>query len=169
MLKKTLHLNNVLTCSNIFYFCTGFYRKSHPWLTCGVIGNTSDFGSEEFRFEPWQVNKKSSLMRSGYSGNLFRFAPWKMRSTPFNAENLFQKLSCGVIGNTSDSGSEEFRFEPWQDNTRKPRKRFFCFCPFMPYLKLPFLSIWYGPDLFRFSNSNACTAWTAVKLFGYSS
>ena len=26
------------------------------------------------------------------------------------------KLSCGVIGNTSDSGSEESRFEPWQDN-----------------------------------------------------
>ena len=26
------------------------------------------------------------------------------------------KLSRGVIGNTSDSGSEESRFEPWLDN-----------------------------------------------------
>ncbi len=26
------------------------------------------------------------------------------------------KLSDGVIGNTSDSGSEESRFEPWSDN-----------------------------------------------------
>ena len=25
-------------------------------------------------------------------------------------------MSCGVTGNTSDSGSEESRFEPWQDN-----------------------------------------------------
>jgi hypothetical protein len=27
-------------------------------LTRGVIGNTSDFGSEESRFEPWRVNIK---------------------------------------------------------------------------------------------------------------
>jgi hypothetical protein len=33
------------------------------------------------------------------------------------------KLSDGVIGNTSDSGSEESRFEPWSDNKKKP-----CFC-----------------------------------------
>ena len=26
-------------------------------LSLGVIGNTSDFGSEEFRFEPWGDNK----------------------------------------------------------------------------------------------------------------
>ncbi len=26
------------------------------------------------------------------------------------------KLSDGVTGNTSDSGSEESRFEPWSDN-----------------------------------------------------
>ena len=26
------------------------------------------------------------------------------------------KLSCGVIGNTSDFGSEDSRFEPWRDN-----------------------------------------------------
>lgn len=30
-----------------------------------------------------------------------------------------EKLSCGVIGNTSDSGSEESRFEPWSDNLKK--------------------------------------------------
>ena len=28
-----------------------------PELTDGVIGNTSDFGSEESRFETWSVNK----------------------------------------------------------------------------------------------------------------
>ena len=28
-------------------------------MTHGVIGNTSDFGSEESRFETWWVNKKS--------------------------------------------------------------------------------------------------------------
>ena len=27
-------------------------------------------------------------------------------------------MSCGVIGNTSDSGSEESRFETWQDNKK---------------------------------------------------
>ena len=30
--------------------------SSKSKLTCGVIGNTSDFGSEESKFEPWQVN-----------------------------------------------------------------------------------------------------------------
>ena len=29
-------------------------------------------------------------------------------------------MSDGVIGNTSDSGSEESRFEPWSDNNTKP-------------------------------------------------
>ena len=28
-------------------------------------------------------------------------------------------MSDGVIGNTSDSGSEESRFEPWSDNLKK--------------------------------------------------
>ena len=39
------------------------------------------------------------------------------------------KLSDGVTGNTSDSGSEESRFEPWSDNKIKnPAKAgFFCF------------------------------------------
>ena len=43
------------------------------------------------------------------------------------------KLSCGVIGNTSDSGSEEFRFETLQDNLIikrlfvKPGRCFFVF------------------------------------------
>ncbi len=33
-------------------------------LTCGVTGNTSDSGSEESRFEPWQVNQKQFQMNS---------------------------------------------------------------------------------------------------------
>ena len=31
---------------------------------------------------------------------------------------IASKLSCGVIGNTSDSGSEEREFEPLQDNQK---------------------------------------------------
>lgn len=30
----------------------------------GVTGNTSDFGSEESRFEPWSGNKKSGNIRT---------------------------------------------------------------------------------------------------------
>ena len=30
-------------------------------MTRGVIGNTSDFGSEESRFEPWRVNKNPAF------------------------------------------------------------------------------------------------------------
>jgi hypothetical protein len=37
------------------YICTRF---SQPQLTRGVIGNTSDFGSEESKFEPWRVNSQ---------------------------------------------------------------------------------------------------------------
>ncbi len=36
------------------------------------------------------------------------------------------KLSCGVIGNTSDSGSEESRFDPWQDNLENSPLQSFC-------------------------------------------
>ena len=39
------------------YFCTVFRKKANKVLTRGVIGNTSDFGSEESRFEPWRVNQ----------------------------------------------------------------------------------------------------------------
>ena len=31
-------------------------KKIKSKLTCGVIGNTDDFGSSESKFEPWQVN-----------------------------------------------------------------------------------------------------------------
>lgn len=33
-------------------------QKPVQTLTDGVTGNTSDFGSEESRFEPWSVNSK---------------------------------------------------------------------------------------------------------------
>ncbi len=49
-------------------------------MTHGVIGNTSDFGSEIPGSSP-----------GGSAGK--------------------KKLTHGVIGNTSDSGSEDFRFE----------------------------------------------------------
>ena len=35
-------------------------------LTDGVTGNTSDFGSEESRFEPWSVNYKEALLKRGF-------------------------------------------------------------------------------------------------------
>jgi uncharacterized membrane protein len=38
---------------------------------------------------------------------------------------IFLKLTCGVIGNTSDSGSEESRFEPWQVNKLKIKELWF--------------------------------------------
>ena len=31
-------------------------------MTRGVIGNTSDFGSEESRFEPWRVNRSKPII-----------------------------------------------------------------------------------------------------------
>ncbi len=43
-----------------FYLCTGLQNVSH-FLSDGVIGNTSDFGSEESRFEPWSDNKERKL------------------------------------------------------------------------------------------------------------
>ena len=36
-------------------------------LTDGVTGNTSDFGSEESRFEPWSVNEKSFPAMGSFS------------------------------------------------------------------------------------------------------
>ncbi len=34
-------------------------------MSDGVIGNTSDFGSEESRFETWSDNKKIILVNAG--------------------------------------------------------------------------------------------------------
>ncbi len=46
-------------------------RQGSPFprlpLTDGVTGNTSDFGSEESRFEPWSVNKdEQNPARAGF-------------------------------------------------------------------------------------------------------
>ena len=40
-------------------------------LTCGVTGNTSDSGSEESRFEPWQVNKIINHLQIYFVGDFF--------------------------------------------------------------------------------------------------
>ena len=48
------------------YFCTVFSKKGDKVLTRGVIGNTSDFGSGESRFEPWRVNQSSLGVHSLY-------------------------------------------------------------------------------------------------------
>ena len=42
-------------------------------LAHGVTGNTSDFGSEESRFEPWSDNEKE-LLTSGFFCTL-KFGP----------------------------------------------------------------------------------------------
>jgi hypothetical protein len=39
-------------------FLNRFFIIFVPALSCGVTGNTSDFGSEESKFEPWQDNVK---------------------------------------------------------------------------------------------------------------
>ena len=46
----------------IVYFCRALVPAKAE-LTDGVTGNTSDFGSEESRFEPWSVNRKAPRMR----------------------------------------------------------------------------------------------------------
>ena len=44
-------------------------------LTRGVIGNTSDFGSEESRFEPWRVNMKGIISKRIVPYSLGCFSP----------------------------------------------------------------------------------------------
>ena len=90
-----------------FLFLHRLSARKLNWLTCGVIGNTSDFGSEDSWFEPRQVNEVQDSKVLFW--NLFK--NFNLCTLTFNLT-----LSCGVIGNTSDSGSEKFRFEPWQDN-----------------------------------------------------
>jgi hypothetical protein len=52
-------------------------------LADGVTGNTSDFGSEESRFEPWSANqRKSPAARTG----LFVFRAFG--SLPYQAHHL---------------------------------------------------------------------------------
>ena len=48
-----------------FYtFAPSLTKRHNQGLTRGVIGNTSGFGPEESRFEPWRVNqnKRNSQM-----------------------------------------------------------------------------------------------------------
>ena len=42
---------------NIFYTFARSLTKRQEGLSRGVTGNTSDFGSEESRFEPWRDNQ----------------------------------------------------------------------------------------------------------------
>ena len=41
---------------DIYYYFTVFSIFAPPILLRGVIGNTSDSGSEKSRFEPWRSN-----------------------------------------------------------------------------------------------------------------
>jgi hypothetical protein len=81
-------------------------------LTCSVIGNTTDFGSVKSRFEPWQVNEVEMTGREVYPDEYREALAGQQSTKSLNFELYTFILSCGVIGNTSDSGSEEFRFEP---------------------------------------------------------
>ncbi len=47
-------MSHYINMKNYLYFCRPFYKGL--FLSDGVIGNTSDFGSEESRFEPWSDN-----------------------------------------------------------------------------------------------------------------
>lgn len=51
-LKSNIYSFFYLQEKYFLYFCT----PKHERLSCGVTGNTSDFGSEESRFEPWRDN-----------------------------------------------------------------------------------------------------------------
>ena len=44
-------------------FATAFGQKR---MSGSVIGNTSDFGSEESRFEPWPDNEKAALDKAAF-------------------------------------------------------------------------------------------------------
>jgi hypothetical protein len=54
-------------------------------LTHGVIGNTSDFGSEESRFETWWVNKFYPSRQAGPFGYTYLLNPsiWIIRGNRF--------------------------------------------------------------------------------------
>ena len=47
------------------------------------------------------------------------FEPVRLGSNPSRVTNI---MSYGVIGNTSDFGSEDSRFEPWWDNRKYLKK-----------------------------------------------
>ena len=52
----------------------------------GVTGNTSDFGSEESRFEPWSANKEGNPAKAGFF--VFRISRSRVQwviSTPWSA------------------------------------------------------------------------------------
>ena len=49
---------SILRIGFFLYFCTVFNEKTQKGLSRGVTGNTSDFGSEESRFEPWRDNQR---------------------------------------------------------------------------------------------------------------
>lgn len=49
-------------------------RFSKIELADGVTGNTSDFGSEESRFEPWSANKAFRYSESFFYSGLFCFS-----------------------------------------------------------------------------------------------
>ncbi len=44
-------------------------------MTRGVTGNTSDFGSEESRFEPWRVNKKPRRFAGAFCFGMKEYPP----------------------------------------------------------------------------------------------
>ena len=44
--------------AELFFVFIEFIYLCTSKLLCGVIGNTSDSGSEKSKFEPWQSNKK---------------------------------------------------------------------------------------------------------------
>ena len=100
-------------------------------LSRGVIGNTTPSEGAECRFDPCRDNKLTSgrtVIASPFEGDTERFKG----SNPLGSSKLCcsltlkvlplevgmwvkilptQPLTSGVIGNTSDFGSEEYRFE----------------------------------------------------------
>lgn len=89
-------------CERIFLFLPSLARG---WLTRGVIGNTSDFGSEESRFETWRVNgnRESEYALRVYSDFLFAHSPAPAKPLYFitfmygwaKSKRIFYRLKYG--------------------------------------------------------------------------
>ena len=83
-------------------------------LSCSVIGNTSDAGSEEWEFETLQDNEVRYEIEGLRDLFISRFSSSKVAIIDQKISPLYRS----VIGNTSDFGSEESGFEPQRDNQK---------------------------------------------------
>ena len=99
------------------------YFQDIELMSHGVIGNTSVFGTEESRFEPWWDNIfifKTLINVPWCNRQHVGFWYRRVQVRALVGQQIYfqdiELMSHGVIGNTSVFGTEESRFEPWWDN-----------------------------------------------------